>query len=93
MAVIQGMDIRLSPLCSAATPIALVVKKWAGQAARDGASFAKRIGVDRIGTNPVAVSYRLSSHAHAHARRRQPLQPPEKRPRGDLGGMSRHERL
>jgi len=51
-----------------------------------------RIDTDRIGTNPVAVSYRLSSDAHAHVRRRQPLQPPEKRPLGDLDGMSRHER-
>jgi hypothetical protein len=82
------MDIRLPALCSAATPTA-----------SEGLSDpffddeGDRIGVDRIGTNPVAVSYRLSSDAHAHAPRRQPLQPPKKLPLDDLGGMSRHERL
>jgi hypothetical protein len=44
-----------------------------------------RIGVDRIGTNPVAVSYRLSSDGRYSRRKSRPL--------GDLGGMSRRERL
>ena len=44
-----------------------------------------RIGVDRVGTNPVAVGYLISPGAPAHPRRRQAPQPPEQRPLDNLG--------
>ena len=45
-----------------------------------------RIGVDRIGTNPVAVGYRLPSRPRGHPRWRQTPQSPEQRAVADLGG-------
>jgi hypothetical protein len=47
-----------------------------------------RIGVDRIGTNPVAVNTGFPLMPRVRGRR-QPLQLPF----GDLGGISRHGRL
>ena len=45
-----------------------------------------RFGVDRTGTNPVAVGYRLSPRLPRDARRRQPPDPPEQRAFGDRRG-------
>jgi hypothetical protein len=45
-----------------------------------------RIGVDRIGTNPVAVGYRLSLCASPNSRRRQPPDLPKQRALGDRRG-------
>src|ERR1700752_2134936 len=51
-----------------------------------------RIGVDRIGTNPVAVGYRLSSCTPGNTRRQAP-NPPEQRPFADRPrGEPRRER-
>jgi hypothetical protein len=44
-----------------------------------------RVGVNRVGTNPVAVGYRLSFGALAQARRRQTPQPTEQGPLAELG--------
>src|SRR5271166_4122408 len=45
-----------------------------------------RIGVDRTGTNPVAVGYRLSLSAPRNTRRRQAPDPPEQRAFADRRG-------
>ena len=45
-----------------------------------------RIGVDRTGTNPVAVGYRLSLSAPLNTRRWQAPDPPERRAVGDRRG-------
>ena len=70
-------------------PQAVPGKGGAVEAGEPGPFFddeGDRIGVDRVGTNPVAVGYRLSIRAPAHARRRQTPQPPEQRALGDFGG-------
>ena len=55
-----------------------------------------RIGVDRAGTNPVAVGYRLSLSAPRNTRWRQVPDPPEQRAVGDPGrsepGVERFDR-
>jgi len=55
-----------------------------------------RIGVDRVGTNPVAVGYRLSLSAPRNTRRWQAPDPPEQRAftdrRGGEPGLERRDR-
>jgi hypothetical protein len=45
-----------------------------------------RIGVDRLGTNPVVVGYRFASGTPLDARRRQTPQPAKQRPFADFSG-------